>query len=170
MKRQEKSSKAKPKRSTAKKSTTKPRSTSKKKDVKEKGLGDVVETITEKTGIKKAVQIFSEKTGIDCGCEERKEKWNKFKWPFGKKQPRCLTEQELEELDKTLGGAPHFVRQEKKLPKTFASDRKRRKKTAELYSKIFRVRYHYWCTCTPQIWAQALLELDAVRVSYKVKK
>lgn len=40
------------------------------------GLGDTVEKITRKTGIKKATKWFSDKTGIDCGCEERRIKLN----------------------------------------------------------------------------------------------
>lgn len=40
------------------------------------GLGDTVEKITRKTGIKKAAKWFSDKTGIDCGCEERRAKLN----------------------------------------------------------------------------------------------
>lgn len=43
---------------------------------KEKGLGDVVEAITKATGIKTIVDGIAEITGINCGCQERKEKWN----------------------------------------------------------------------------------------------
>jgi len=49
-----------------------------KKILKEdKGLGDTVERITTKTGIKKAVNYVSEKTGKDCGCSKRKDYLNK---------------------------------------------------------------------------------------------
>lgn len=61
---------------------------------KSKGLGDVIENITEKTGIKKAVDLFSKATGIDCGCEGRKEKLNKM-FPF---KVNCLTESQYNEL------------------------------------------------------------------------
>mgnify|MGYP003123993136 FL=1 len=37
------------------------------------GLGDIVEKVTEATGIKKAVKFIA---GEDCGCNERKEKMN----------------------------------------------------------------------------------------------
>ena len=43
---------------------------------KPKGLGDVIENITEATGIKKVVETFTE--GKDCGCDKRKEKLNKL--------------------------------------------------------------------------------------------
>ena len=42
----------------------------------DKGLGDTVERITTKTGIKKAVDYVSDKTGKDCGCEKRKKNLN----------------------------------------------------------------------------------------------
>lgn len=42
-----------------------------------RGLGDVVESITKATGIKKVVEVVSEALDIDCGCQERKQEWNK---------------------------------------------------------------------------------------------
>tara|TARA_R110002050_G_scaffold33652_1_gene85410 strand:+ start:1232 stop:1711 length:480 start_codon:yes stop_codon:yes gene_type:complete len=39
-----------------------------------RGLGDVVETITKATGIKAIVDALP----FDCGCEERKQEWNKI--------------------------------------------------------------------------------------------
>lgn len=38
------------------------------------GLGDVVESIAKATGIKKVVEAITD----DCGCDERKEKFNKI--------------------------------------------------------------------------------------------
>lgn len=51
-----------------------------KKQVKvktSKGLGDIVESITEATGIKKVVEVFA--NGKDCGCDKRKEQLNDIK-------------------------------------------------------------------------------------------
>lgn len=53
------------------KATRKPRS----RKAKPKGLGDVVENITEATGIKKVVKAVA---GDDCGCKERKIKLNEM--------------------------------------------------------------------------------------------
>lgn len=55
---------------------------------KPKGLGDTIETITEKTGIKKLVHFIA---GEDCGCEERKQKLNEL-FPYFRTE--CLTEDE----------------------------------------------------------------------------
>ena len=55
-----------------------------------KGLGDKIEEITEKTGIKKLVKWVA---GDDCGCDERKENFNKIDTRL-KIRPECLTVEE----------------------------------------------------------------------------
>ena len=67
------------------------------KSKQSKGVGDTVEKITKATGVKAVVEAFSKATGIDCGCDERKAKWNK-KYPY--KDAKCLLEDEYEFLDK----------------------------------------------------------------------
>lgn len=69
-----------------------------------KGLGDIVEDITEATGIKKLVKWIA---GDDCGCDQRKETLNKLRF---RQTPLCLKEDEYEFLhtlynkgNKTLG-------------------------------------------------------------------
>jgi hypothetical protein len=57
------------------------------------GLGDLVEKVTEVTGIKDVVKFIA---GEDCGCDERKETLNKL-FPFKKKR-ECLTEEEYNQL------------------------------------------------------------------------
>ena len=49
-----------------------------------RGMGDLVERNTEKTGIKAVVDKVAEKTGKDCGCGKRRDKLNKA-IPFGDK-------------------------------------------------------------------------------------
>jgi hypothetical protein len=45
--------------------------------MKSRGLGDTIEKITTKTGIKKAVKTITNAMGIeDCGCDGRKESLN----------------------------------------------------------------------------------------------
>ena len=61
------------------------------KEDNEVGLGDVVESITKATGIKKVVDKVSEVLDVDCGCEERKEKFNKFKL-WNRKKLSCISE------------------------------------------------------------------------------
>lgn len=61
---------------------------------KPEGLGDIVEKITEATGIKAAVKWLA---GDDCGCEERKEKLNKL-FPSAYKA-NCLQEDEYKWLE-----------------------------------------------------------------------
>jgi hypothetical protein len=54
------------------------------------GLGDVIEKVTEVTGIKKAVEFIA---GEDCGCNERKQKANKTRFRFP--VVRCFTESQF---------------------------------------------------------------------------
>ena len=95
----------------AKKKTTKKASkkTEAKVDLKgeqtnniKEGLGDVVEKITEKTGIKKVVKAVA---GDDCGCTERKEALNKlFKFKV-----ECLDKYEYEILDEFYSKNPEVI-------------------------------------------------------------
>lgn len=64
----------------------------------DKGLGDVIENITQTTGINKVVHAV---LGDDCGCDERKEKLNKL-FPFGKRIQNCLTNEQREYLKRVL--------------------------------------------------------------------
>jgi hypothetical protein len=70
-----------------------------KKSQKAEGLGDVVEKITEATGIKKAVKWLA---GDDCGCDQRKEKLNNL-FPSRYKAD-CLQENEYKWLDDWFKG------------------------------------------------------------------
>lgn len=74
------------------------KSSNEKIEVKEElGAGDVVEKITEATGIKKVVKkLFGE----DCGCEGRKKRMNEYKGLrfFNKRQGNPLTAEEFEFL------------------------------------------------------------------------
>lgn len=43
-------------------------------------LGDLVFYITKYTGIRWLVKAVSKKLGRDCGCDQRREEWNNFKF------------------------------------------------------------------------------------------
>ena len=90
------------KKTTKKKVAKKPKKVI-KNESKVEGLGDVVEKITEATGIKKAVKAVF---GDDCGCEERKEKLNKlFNWKV-----ECIDKYEYEILDEFFTGNPTVIK------------------------------------------------------------
>ena len=57
------------------------------------GVGDVVEKITKKTGIKKVVEAVFD----DCGCDERRKALNN---KFRLKPKRCLNEHQFNEWTK----------------------------------------------------------------------
>tara|TARA_Y100000114_G_scaffold40647_1_gene36150 strand:+ start:2735 stop:2917 length:183 start_codon:yes stop_codon:yes gene_type:complete len=54
-----------------------------KQSFKSKGLGDTVEKITTKTGIKKIVEKVSEITKKPCNCGKRKDALNNM-FPYNK--------------------------------------------------------------------------------------
>ena len=90
------------KKTTKKKVVKKPKKVVENKP-KVEGLGDVVEVITEKSGIKAAVKAVF---GDDCGCEERKEKLNKlFNWKV-----ECIDKYEYEILDEFFTGNPTVIK------------------------------------------------------------
>lgn len=59
---------------------------------KPKGFGDTIEKITKATGIDKVVKFVA---GDDCGCAERKEKFNKI-WRY--KNTKCVSEDDFNYL------------------------------------------------------------------------
>ena len=61
------------------------------------GLGDVVESITKATGIKKVVEAITD----DCGCDERKEKLNKIH-VWKKRNVQCVKEEDYEWLKENV--------------------------------------------------------------------
>jgi hypothetical protein len=46
--------------------------------MKSRGLGDIIESFTKATGIKKVVDKLSQGLNVPCGCQQRKESLNKM--------------------------------------------------------------------------------------------
>jgi hypothetical protein len=88
--------KAKKPSSTRKRTTKSSSKSTKKKSSSSKpiGVGDVVDKVTEATGVKQLVKAV---VGDDCGCEERKRSLNRM---FGFYNP--MTKEEKEEYVKDL--------------------------------------------------------------------
>ncbi len=89
------------------------------------GLGDVVEKITEATGIKKLVKWIA---GEDCGCEERKEKLNKL-FPLRSKTPNCLMEDDYKWLKNWIAGGKTRMKHNEQV------------RFIEIYNNVFNTRY-----------------------------
>ena len=70
-----------------------------------KGLGDVIEDITTKTGIKSLVKFVA---GEDCGCDERKAKLNSIPTFFNVKY-NCLNEQDYNWLKSFFEGNRDYL-------------------------------------------------------------
>ena len=50
---------------------------------KSRGLGDSIEKITKKTGVKTMVDVISKGLNVPCGCEGRRDALNKI-FPYKK--------------------------------------------------------------------------------------
>lgn len=123
-----------------------------------KGLGDVVETITKATGIKKAVKFIK---GDDCGCKERKEKLNKIKLPVRRKAQRCFNEDQYNQFKeyRTRRTLKSWSREDTQL-------------LIDLYAHVFAIQYNPKSICSNCVGAGKILfqldkDLEIVYNSYK---
>lgn len=122
------------------------------------GLGDTIEDITEKTGIKKLVKaVFGE----DCGCDKRKEILNK-KFSSSVKAQRCLTEDQYKEYDKYY----------KTRTLNAWNDHPVIQMLIDVYAHVFAIQYRKSDLCIGCIGSARILKtisdrLDEVYLTYK---
>ena len=115
---------------------------------KSKGLGDTVAKITKATGIDKAVKFVF---GEDCGCDERKEKWNEL-WKY--KVPNCLSENDYLYLQDWFKESRYSVTNEQQ------------KRLIEIYNAVFHWEKKEISTCVPCV-ASLLTELYKIYSTYE---
>ena len=87
------------------------------------GLGDVVEKITKVTGIKKVVESITD----DCGCDERKEKFNKISL-WKRKNVNCIEQDDYVWLKDLI----------KRKPSSFTFEIRQR--VTDIYNHVFRTK------------------------------
>ena len=98
---------------------------------KSEGLGDSIDKLTSKTGIKKLVKWIA---GDDCGCDARRDKLNEL-FAFKRNEPKCLKEEEYTWLK------DHFENP-KKYSKIVVKT-----KIGIIYARIFGLHYKKICDC-----------------------
>ena len=127
---------------------------------KSKGLGDDIEKVTKKTGVKKAVDWFSEKTGVDCGCEKRKEKLNKlFSY---KRTVNCMTKSQFESWKSLKERYPeNELRQIKGEDKELISS---------LHAELFNHKKSVPCSSCPGVWISWVEDIEKVYEKYEFEK
>lgn len=125
---------------------------------KNKGLGDVINNITESTGIKKIVEVFTPE-GKDCGCNERKELLNKL-FPF-KTKANCFTEEQYNTWKSFTSIKTIRVTHEQILM------------ICDLYANIFNLPYWkpdcFACSGTARAISSMIDKLDVVYKTYEIK-
>ena len=95
------------------------------KNSSSKGLGDIVDAITTVTGIKAVVEAI--KGDDDCGCDERKAKWNTIEIWKGKKI-NCIEKDDFNWITDFIG-----------LNKTLITFDER-EEVVRIYNNIFNTR------------------------------
>lgn len=122
-----------------------------KKQEKIKGLGDAVHAVTSALGIDKLVKKTFDAAGLDCGCDERRKRWNELV-PFTKQPYDCLTENEFKELTEIFTERGHTITMEMQKRLRKISDRVYREKTEmsscgscirDLYNKMKLIWENY---------------------------
>lgn len=109
---------------------------------KSKGLGDVVEKVAKKTGIKKVVEAIAP----DCGCDKRRDKLNRL-FPF----KRCLNEDERNLWKDYMDNRASI--------KTVANDDV--KMISKIYADSHRVPYYEPCrNCSPKPLLKMIDSID----------
>lgn len=119
-------------------------------------LGDTIAKVTKATGIDKLVKAV---VGNDCGCDERREKLNKYSLPVRKKVQRCFTDEQLKQYSEYRERRTQQYNQQDVI---FLID---------LYAWIFAIQYDYRrlcinCSGSFKIMNQIEDNLDKVYESY----
>ena len=109
------------------------------------GLGDVVESITEATGIKAVVEAVSKAINKDCGCKARKEDLNKR---FPNRKLNDLSEEAYNILKEWFSVKKHSVSAEWQ------------KKLISVYNDVFNSKREM-SSCSPCI-AGMIRELETI--------
>lgn len=126
---------------------------------KSKGLGDDIEKVTKKTGVKKAVDWFSEKTGVDCGCEKRKEKLNElFRY---KRNVACMNKEQFDRwssLKKKYKGKITQIKSEDK------------ELISSIHAELFNHKRSVPCSSCPGVWTSWIDEIEKVYSKYEEEK
>ena len=123
--------------------------------IKSKGLGDDIERVTKALGIKQMFDWFHKKTGIDCGCEERKEYFNKR---FNRRRINCLNKEQLVDL-RVFFSNFDGVR----------LNRIERATVARLHAEVFDHKVGNPCSSCSKTWINYINDLKTVYKTYQVK-
>lgn len=128
------------------------------------GLGDVVENITEATGIKKVVELFTD--GKDCGCDKRKKKLNEIKAFSKVYKLDCFTEDEYNTYKEFLNTRGIKLNEDNEYKGTLAS------KHVDYLVRLYALKtntpvYRPCSSCSSKPLVRMIEVLDALYNSYE---
>lgn len=99
-------------------------------ELKSEGIGDTVQKVLQATGIDKVAKFL---LGEDCGCDERRKKWN-VRWRYH--TPQCLTEEYYEYLKEWFTLNPTKVRHHEL------------EKLLEIYNHVYHYKKREMTSCS----------------------
>ena len=114
---------------------------------KDRGLGDTVERVFEKTGVARVAKWI---LGEDCGCDTRRDKLNKL-FPYQK--PNCLLEDEYNYLKWYFGENRSSI------------NAKIQRELVKIYNRVFNEKKST-TNCTPCFVNGVLNKLNALYKEY----
>lgn len=125
-----------------------------------KGLGDDIEKLLTKTGIKKVVDTFT--GGKDCGCDERKRILNNM-FPKRVKAVRCMTDEQIISYKNYIDSRTLNLWNKEEV-----------KYYIDLYAWVFAIKYNQKdlcanCSGSAKILLRITSQLDKVYNSYNKK-
>jgi len=97
---------------------------------KSEGVGDTVHKVLKATGIDQVAKFL---LGEDCGCDERRKKWNQ-KWRYH--TPQCLTEEYYQWLKEW------FIRNPTKVKSI------EQEKLLEIYNHVYHYKKREMTSCS----------------------
>jgi len=128
-----------------------------KYDATPDGLGDVVESVTKATGIKKVVEAVSSSLNVDCGCDERKSKMNQI---LRFKPLDCFNEEEFTFLSQ------FYNEKEGKFKESGSIKSEDVKRLIKIHNRVSPRKTSFSGTCTPCFQNSVFKPLSDMYIQY----
>ncbi len=116
-------------------------------NVQSEGVGDTIQKVLKATGIEKVAKFI---LGEDCGCDERRKKWNE-RWRYH--VPKCLTEEHYDYLSEWFKRNPTKVK-----PAEL-------EKLLEIYNYVYHYKKREMTTCSSCV-SEMIAELYLIFKDY----
>lgn len=128
-----------------------------KYDAAPDGLGDVIESVTKATGIKKVVDAVSSSLNVDCGCDDRKLKINQI---LRFKPLDCFNEEEFNFLSQ------FYNEKEGRFKESGSISGEDVKRLVQIHNRVSPRQVSFDGTCSPCFKNSILKPLSDMYIQY----